>query len=66
MMVSEELTVRGSLVANIKQTEEMMKVVVMHNIKSHNTTVGLEYAPKPTNMYMDQHLKAKLVGKVAP
>ena len=63
-MIFNELTVKGSLVANIEHVEEMMKVVAQHNIRSHVTTVGLEDVPKLPDMYMDSHLKGRLVMKL--
>lgn len=64
-MIFNELSVKGSLVANIEQVEDMMKVVAQHKIRSHITTVGMEEVPKLPDMYMDPHLTGRLVLKIA-
>ena len=65
VVVFNELTIKGSLVASRQQAERMMEVVAKHKIRSHITTVGLEEVPKLTDMYMDPHLTGRLVMKIS-
>ncbi|KAF1987249.1 alcohol dehydrogenase GroES-like domain-containing protein [Aulographum hederae CBS 113979] len=63
-LVFQEKTIKGSLVATITQVEEMMKIVDKFSIRSHVTTVTMDEAPKLPDMYMDPHLKGRLVLKM--
>ncbi|GME28938.1 Alcohol dehydrogenase superfamily zinc-containing [Neofusicoccum parvum] len=63
-IVFKELIVRGSLVATKGQVDEMLAVVDKHGIRSHVTTVGFEDVPRLPELYMDKHLKGRLVLKM--
>lgn len=63
-LVFKELTVRGSLVANKKLVDEMMEVVSKHGVWSYVTTVKFEDVPRLPELYMDKHLKGRLVVKM--
>ena len=60
-VVFQEKTVRGSLVASRSQVEDMLKVVDKFGIRSHITTVSLDESPNLPDMYMNPHLKGRLV-----
>jgi D-arabinose 1-dehydrogenase-like Zn-dependent alcohol dehydrogenase len=64
-VVFQEKTVKGSLVASRSQIEEMLKVVDKFGIRSHITTVSLDQSPGLPDMYMDPHLKGRLVMKLS-
>ncbi|KAK5174242.1 uncharacterized protein LTR77_001322 [Saxophila tyrrhenica] len=59
-----ELVIKGSLVATRNQVEDMMQVVAKHCIKGHVTTVTMEEAVNLPKMYLDSHLKGRLVVKL--
>ena len=63
-LVFGELTVKGSLVANKELLDEMLAVVAQHGIRSHITTIASEQTPQLPEMYMDEHLKGRLVMKM--
>jgi len=63
-VVFQEKTVKGSLVASPSQIDDMLKVVDKFGIRSHISTVSLDDSPKLPDMYMDQHLKGRLVMKL--
>jgi D-arabinose 1-dehydrogenase-like Zn-dependent alcohol dehydrogenase len=63
-LVFKELVVRGSLVANKTLVDEMMTVVDKHNVRSHVTVVDLKDAPRLPELYMNKHLKGRLVLKM--
>jgi D-arabinose 1-dehydrogenase-like Zn-dependent alcohol dehydrogenase len=65
-IVFQEKTIKGSLVANVAMVKDMLKVVEAFCIRSHITTVPFEDAPKLPYMYMDPHLKGRLVMKGLP
>jgi D-arabinose 1-dehydrogenase-like Zn-dependent alcohol dehydrogenase len=61
-VVFKEKIVKGSLVANVAQVKDMLKVVDSFGIRSHVTTVNLDDVPKVLpHAYMDPHLKGRLV-----
>jgi D-arabinose 1-dehydrogenase-like Zn-dependent alcohol dehydrogenase len=64
-VVFQEKTVKGSLVASIPQVVEMLKIVDEFGIRSHITTVSLDQVPELPYMYMDAHLKGRLVMKLS-
>ncbi|KAE9379487.1 putative alcohol dehydrogenase [Stipitochalara longipes BDJ] len=64
-VVFQEKTIKGSLVATKAQIIEMLKVIDKWGIRSHITTVSLDQAPELTAMYMDPHLKGRLVMKIS-
>jgi D-arabinose 1-dehydrogenase-like Zn-dependent alcohol dehydrogenase len=64
-IVFQEKTVRGSLVANVSQIEEMLRVVDKYGIRSYITTVTLDQSPELPDLYMNPHLKGRLVVKFA-
>jgi D-arabinose 1-dehydrogenase-like Zn-dependent alcohol dehydrogenase len=63
-LVFKEQVVKGSLVANKSLVDEMFKIVEKHSVRSHITTVGFKDVPKLPDMYMDKHLKGRLVLKM--
>lgn len=64
-LVFNELVFKGSLVANTKQAEDMMTAVAKFKIKTEVHPVSLEEAVRLPEMYMDPHLKGRLVVKMA-
>lgn len=62
-VVFQEKVVKGALIATRAPVEEMMRVVDKFGIRSFITTVSLDEAPKLLEMYMDPHLKGRLVLK---
>ena len=64
-VVFQEKTVKGSLVATVAQVEDMLKVVDKFGIRSHITTVPLEKSPDLPDMYLNPHLKGRLVMKLS-
>lgn len=63
-VIFQEKTIKGSLVATRSQIEEMMEIVDKHGIRSHLTTVSLDQSPDLPDMYMNPHLKGRLVMKI--
>ncbi|KAF2190015.1 GroES-like protein [Zopfia rhizophila CBS 207.26] len=63
-LIFKTLTIKGSLAANRIQTEEMSKTVAKFNIRSHVTTIPLGKVPDVTDLYMDPHLKGRLVMNI--
>jgi D-arabinose 1-dehydrogenase-like Zn-dependent alcohol dehydrogenase len=59
-----EVTIQGSLVSTRQQAEDMMVAVARHNIRSHLNIVSMQDGPKLPELYMDAHLKGRLVMKV--
>jgi D-arabinose 1-dehydrogenase-like Zn-dependent alcohol dehydrogenase len=64
-IVFQEMTVKGSLLASVAQVKEMLKIVDKFGIRSHITTVSLDQTPELPGMYMDAHLKGRLVMKAS-
>jgi len=64
-VVFQEKVVKGSLVASKTQVQDMLKVVDKFGIRSHITTVSLDQVPELPSMYMDPHLKGRLVMKLS-
>ncbi|RAH67551.1 alcohol dehydrogenase GroES-like domain-containing protein [Aspergillus aculeatinus CBS 121060] len=62
-LVFKEIAIIGSLVATIEQARDMMVVVDRFHIRSHVRTLRLEDAPNLPSLYMDPHLKGRLVVK---
>jgi len=63
-LVFGELTIKGSLVANKELLDEMLAVVVKHGVRSYITTVPFDEMLDLPDMYMNQHLKGRLVMKM--
>ena len=63
--IFNEITIQGSLVSTRQQAEEMMVVVARHNVQSHLTVLSMKDGSKIAEMYMDAHLKGRLVMKIA-
>jgi D-arabinose 1-dehydrogenase-like Zn-dependent alcohol dehydrogenase len=63
-LIFNEITIKGSLVSNRWQAEDMMAAVARHGIKSHLNVVTMKDGPKLPELYMDQHLKGRLVMKI--
>jgi D-arabinose 1-dehydrogenase-like Zn-dependent alcohol dehydrogenase len=64
-VVFQEKIIKGSLVATKPQIIEMLKVIDKEGIRSHITTVSLDQAPELPDLYMDPHLKGRLVMKIS-
>jgi D-arabinose 1-dehydrogenase-like Zn-dependent alcohol dehydrogenase len=64
-VVFAEKTIKGSLVASKSQVEDMLKTVDKFGVRSHVTTVTLDQTPDLPAMYMDPHLKGRLVMKIS-
>lgn len=62
-LIFKSLTIKGSLVATQKGAEEMLATVAKHSIKNHLTIVPFEKAVELPYLYMDPHLKGRLVLK---
>ena len=56
---------KGSLVASMAQVKEMLKIVDKFGIRSHITTVSLDQTPELPGIYMDPHLKGRLIMKAS-
>jgi len=65
LTVFQALTIKGSLVASMAQIRDMLDVVDKFGIRSHLTTIPLEKVSGIAQMYMDPHLKGRLVVKLA-
>lgn len=63
-LVFKELSIIGSLVATIEEAREMMKVVADFGIRSHVNVISMDQAPDLPAVYMDPHLKGRLVVKM--
>jgi D-arabinose 1-dehydrogenase-like Zn-dependent alcohol dehydrogenase len=63
-LVFKELDIIGSLVATVEQAREMMKVVDDFGIRSHLNVISIDRAPELPALYMDPHLKGRLVVKM--
>jgi len=63
-LVFKELDITGSLVATVEEAREMMEVVEEFGIKSHVNVVSFDQAPDLPALYMDLHLKGRLVVKM--
>lgn len=63
-LIFSELVIKGSLVATRTQVEDMLDIVAKYQVKSHVTTVTLEGAVQLPDLYMNPHLKGRLVLKV--
>jgi D-arabinose 1-dehydrogenase-like Zn-dependent alcohol dehydrogenase len=64
-LIFNEITIKGSLVANRVQTEDMLRIVARHNIKSHLKVLTMKDGPQLPEMYMDRHLQGRIVMKIA-
>ncbi|KAF2094850.1 alcohol dehydrogenase GroES-like domain-containing protein [Rhizodiscina lignyota] len=62
-VIFQEKTIKGSLVSTKSETDDMLACVDKFGIRSHITTVPLEKVPDLPQMYMDPHLKGRLVLK---
>jgi D-arabinose 1-dehydrogenase-like Zn-dependent alcohol dehydrogenase len=63
-LVFKELNIVGSLVATVEETREMMKIVEDFGIGSHVNVLSMDNAPDLAVLYMDSHLKGRLVIKM--
>ncbi|KAF2867473.1 alcohol dehydrogenase GroES-like domain-containing protein [Massariosphaeria phaeospora] len=64
-LVFQQSTVVGSLVSNRAQAQAMLDCVAKHGIRSWITEIPLERAPELPTLYMDAHLKGRLVVNMA-
>ncbi|KAL5335541.1 chaperonin 10-like protein [Aspergillus crustosus] len=60
-LILKQLSIRGSLLANQRMAEDMMKVVREKGVRSHVAPMVLEEAVDLPERYMNQHLKGRLV-----
>jgi D-arabinose 1-dehydrogenase-like Zn-dependent alcohol dehydrogenase len=60
-LVFKELKVRGSLVANKEQVDDMMSLVAKHGVESYITTVPFEKVSQLPELYTNKQLKGRLV-----
>ena len=63
-LIFEEKNIVGSLVSTKEQAVDMLRTVEKFNIRSHVTTVSLDQVPELPDLYMDSHLKGRLVMKI--
>jgi D-arabinose 1-dehydrogenase-like Zn-dependent alcohol dehydrogenase len=63
-LVFKELEIIGSLVATVEEAREMMKVVDESGIRSHLNVISIDQAPDLPALYMNPHLKGRLVVKM--
>lgn len=63
-LMFKELSVKGSLVANKKLLDDMMRVVAAHGVKSLIHTVDLGDEPRLPEMHMEHGLQGRLVVKM--
>lgn len=63
-LVFKELSIIGSLVATVEEAREMMKVVDEFGVRSHVNVISMDQAPDLPALYMDPHLKGRLVVKM--
>lgn len=64
-LIFQQLSVVGSLVSTKEQAQEMLDCVAKHGIKSWITEIPLERAGKLPELYMDPHLKGRMVVKIS-
>ena len=62
--VFNELYITRSWVATLEEAREAMKVVEDFGIESHVNVFPLDQAPELPAMYMNPHLKGRLVVKM--
>lgn len=63
-LVFKELSIIGSLVTTLEETQKMMDVVDEFGIKTHINILCMDDAPNLPSLYMDPHLKGRLVVKM--
>jgi D-arabinose 1-dehydrogenase-like Zn-dependent alcohol dehydrogenase len=63
-LIFKELNVTGSLVATVEEARNMMRVVEEFGIRSHVNVLSMDRAPDLAALYMDPHLKGRLVVKM--
>jgi D-arabinose 1-dehydrogenase-like Zn-dependent alcohol dehydrogenase len=64
-IIFHEITVVGSVVASQKQIQEMLGFAAEHDVKSWVTELPLDKAGELPELYMDPHLKGRLVVKIS-
>ena len=64
-LVFKELNIIGSLVATVEEARKMMKVVEQFGITSHVKVLSMDRAPDLPALYMDPHLKGRLVVQMS-
>lgn len=64
-LVFREIVFKGSLLSNRQQAEDMMKAVAKYKIKTEIHTVSMKEALDLPELYMNPHLKGRLVVKIA-
>jgi D-arabinose 1-dehydrogenase-like Zn-dependent alcohol dehydrogenase len=63
-LVFKELNIVGSLVATVEEAREMMKIVEDFGVESYVNVLSMDKAPDLAALYMDPHLKGRLVIKM--
>lgn len=63
-LVFREIVYKGSLVSSRTQAEDMMQTVAKHKITTHIRPISMEEALDLPDLYMDKHLKGRLVVKI--
>jgi D-arabinose 1-dehydrogenase-like Zn-dependent alcohol dehydrogenase len=60
-LIFRELTYKGSLVSSKEQAQDMMQTVAKHGIATHVTPISLKEGLDVPGLYMNKHLKGRLV-----
>lgn len=63
-LIFKELSVVGSLVATVEEAREMMDIVERFGVRSHVHVLSMDEAPELPSMYMNPHLKGRLVVRM--
>lgn len=63
-LIFNEITIKGSLVSSRIQAEDMLAIVARHNIQSHLKVLSMSDGPGLSDLYMDRHLKGRLVMRI--
>lgn len=64
-LIFNEIVFKGSLLASQQQAEDMMKAISKYRIRTEIHPVSLEEAVDLPDMYMNPHLKGRLVVNMA-
>lgn len=63
-LIFQEKIIKGSLVASRNEVEDMMAIVAKYGIRGHVKTVTFEEGVNFPELYLDAHLKGRLVLKI--
>lgn len=64
-LIFQQISVVGSVVATQAQAQEMLDIAAKHDVQSWITEVPLDRAGEMPQLYMNPHLKGRLVVKVS-